>query len=138
MTTNFGDNKEREDKLKVYTINGSMELNKSIILDPCKICPTKQNFCLHKFADNYDILIGRDYLKDSKAKTNYEEETVMLGDTYLYIKYGENDIGKDKTAVKWLSPPSFEKMIEEDRPPQNALIRPHQRSTHLILPSIMN
>jgi len=95
MTTNFGDNKEQEDKLKVYTINESMELNKIIILDPCKICPTKQNFCLHKFVDNYDIFIGRDYLKDSKAKTNYEEETVMLGDTYLYIKYGENDIGKD-------------------------------------------
>jgi len=24
----------------------------------------------------------------------------MLGDTLLYIKYGENDIRKDKTAVK--------------------------------------
>jgi len=35
-----------------------------------------------------------------EAKINYEEETVMLGDTLLYIKYGEKDIGKDKTAVK--------------------------------------
>jgi len=39
----------------------------------------------------------------------------MLGDTLLYIKCSENDIGKDKTAVKCLSPPSFEKNIEEDK-----------------------
>jgi len=96
----------------VYAI---MELNKSIILDPCKICPTKQKFYLHKFSDNYDILIGTDYLKDNKAKINCEEKKVMLGDTLLYIKYCENDIGKDKSAVKCLSPPSFEKKIEEDK-----------------------
>jgi len=77
-----------------------MELNKSKKLDP---------FYLHTFSNNYDILIGRYYLKESKEKINYEEEIVMLGDTLIYIKYGENDIGKDKSAVKCLSPPSFEK-----------------------------
>jgi len=35
MTNNFGENKEQEEKSKVYTINGSMELNKIITLDPC-------------------------------------------------------------------------------------------------------
>jgi len=101
-----------------------MELNKSITLDPCKICPTKQKLYLHKFSDNYDILIGRDYLKDSKAKINYEVETVMLRDTLLYIKYGENDIGKDKTAAKCLSPPSSEKKIEEDKTASECLNPP--------------
>jgi len=57
----------------------------------------------------------RDYLRDSKAKIDYEKETVMLGNTLLYVKYGENDIVKDKTAVKCLSPPSVEKKIEEDK-----------------------
>jgi len=33
-------------------------------------------------------------LKEGKAKINYEDETVMLGDSLLYIKYGENDIGR--------------------------------------------
>jgi len=32
MTKHFGENKEQEEKLKVYTINGSKELNKSITL----------------------------------------------------------------------------------------------------------
>jgi len=36
MTQNFGNNKEQIEKLKVFTINGSMELNKSITLDPSK------------------------------------------------------------------------------------------------------
>jgi len=62
-----------------------MELKKSITLDPSKICPNKQKFYLHK---------------NSKAKIDYEKETVLLGDTLLYVKYGENDIVKDKTAVK--------------------------------------
>jgi len=39
----------------------------------------------------------------------------MLGDTLLYVKYGKNDIVKDKIAVKCLSPPSVEKKIEEDK-----------------------
>jgi len=108
MTENFGNNKEQEEKLKVFTINGSMELKKSISLDPCKICLTNQKSYLHKFSDNNDILIGRDYLKDSKAKIHNEKETVMLGDTQLYIKYGENNIVKDTTAVKCLSPPSVD------------------------------
>jgi len=54
-------------------------------------------------------------LKENKAKINYEDETVTLGDTLLYIKYGESNIWKDKTAVKCLIPPSFEKKIEEDK-----------------------
>jgi len=49
-----------------------MELTKSITLDPSKICPTKPKFYLHKFSNNYDILIGRDYLRDSKAKIDYD------------------------------------------------------------------
>jgi len=68
MTENFGNNKEQIKKLKVFTINGSMEINKSITLDPSKICPSKQKLYLHKFSNRYDILIGRDYLRDSKAK----------------------------------------------------------------------
>jgi len=115
MTENFGNNEEQIEKLKVFTINGSMELKKSITLDPSKICPTKQKFYLYKFSNNYDILIGRDYLKGSKAKIDYEKETVMLGDTLLYVKYGKNDIVMDKTAVKCLGPPSVEKKIEEDK-----------------------
>jgi len=110
MTENFGDNKEQIEKLKVFTINGSMEINKSITLDPSKICPSKQKFYLHKFSNSYDILIGRDYLRDSKAKIDYEKETVTLGNTLLYIRYGENDIVKDKieedkTASECLNPP---------------------------------
>jgi len=110
MTENFGNNKEQIEKLKIFTINGSMEINKSITLDPSKICPSKQKFYLHKFSNSYDILIGRDYLRDSKAKIDYEKETVMLGDTLLYVKYGENGIVKvkieeDKTALECLIPP---------------------------------
>jgi len=110
MTENFENNKEHIEKLKVFAINSSMEIEKSITLDPSKICPTKQKFYLHKFSNNYDILIGRDYLRDSKAKINYEKETVMLGDTLLYVKYGENDVVKDKieedkTALECLNPP---------------------------------
>jgi len=48
----------------------------------------------------------------------------MLGDTLLYIKYGENDIGKDKTAVKCLSPPLFEKKIIEDKTASECLNPP--------------
>jgi len=121
---NFGNNKEQEEKLKVCTINGSMVLKRSITLDPCKICQTNQKFYLHKFSDNYDVLKGRDYLKDSKAKIDYEKETVMLGDTLLYIKYGENVLVKDKTAVKYLSPPSVEKKIEEDKTTAECLYPP--------------
>jgi len=95
MTENFGNNKEQIEKLKVFTINGSMELKSR-----SKICPTKQKLYLHKFSDNYDILIGRDYLKDSKSKIDYEKELVMQGDTLIYVKYGENDIVKDQTAAK--------------------------------------
>jgi len=124
MTENFGNNKEQEEKLKVFTINGSMELKKRITLYPCKICPTNQKFYLHTFSNNYDILIGRDYLKDSKTKIDYEKETVMLGDTLLYIKFGENDIVKGKTAVKCLSPPSVEKKIEEDKTASECLNPP--------------
>jgi len=40
----------------------------------------------------------------------------MLGNTLLYVKYGENDIVKDKTAVKCLSPPSVEKRLKRIRP----------------------
>jgi len=72
MTENFWSNKEQIEKLKLFTINGSMELTKSITLDPSKICPTKPKFYLHKFSNNYDILIGRDYLRDSKAKIDYD------------------------------------------------------------------
>jgi len=60
MTENFGSNTEQIEKLKVFTINGSMEQKKSITLDPPKICPTKQKFYLHKFFNIYDILIGRE------------------------------------------------------------------------------
>jgi len=48
----------------------------------------------------------------------------MLGDTLFYIKYGESDIGKDKTALKCLSSPSFEKMIEEDKTASECLNPP--------------
>jgi len=110
MTENFRYNKEQLEKLKVFTINGSMEINKSITLDPSKNCPTKQKFNLHKFSNSYDILIGRDYLRVSKAKIDYEKEIVMLGNTLLYVKYGENNIVKDKieedkTALECLNPP---------------------------------
>jgi len=33
----------------------------------------------------------------------------------IYVKYGENDIVKDKTAVKCRSPPSVKKKIERDK-----------------------
>jgi len=61
-----------------------MVLKRSITLNPCKIFQTNQKFYLHKFSDNNDVLKGRDYLKDSKAKK-----------ALLYIKYGENHLVKD-------------------------------------------
>jgi len=86
-------------------------------------------------SDNYDILIGRDYLKDSNSKIDYEKETVMLGDTLLYIKYGENDIVKDKTAVKCLSPPSVDKRIEEDKTASECLNPPLSKDLFYPLPN---
>jgi len=43
------------------SINGSMDLNTSITLNSCKIYAVKQKLYLHKFPENYDILMGRDY-----------------------------------------------------------------------------
>jgi len=93
-----------------------MVLKRSITLNPCKIFQTNQKFYLHKFSDNNDVLKGRDYLKDSKAKK-----------ALLYIT----------TAVKYFSPPSVEKRLKRIRM-QNAFVRPYQRTNQLILLSIMN
>jgi len=85
----------------VYTIKGTIKLNKSIMMKPTSVCPTVQKFYVHKFSDNYDFLIGRKYLEDTKAKINYDNETVTLGSKTFKFLYGEK---KGETASKCLDP----------------------------------
>ena len=39
---------------------------------PSKLCPSKQIFYIHDFSDQYDMLLGREYLEANEAKVDYK------------------------------------------------------------------
>jgi len=62
----------------IHTSNGPLIVNKSIIIPSKILFPTTNEFLLHPFSENYDLLLGRKLLAEAKATISYRDQEVTL------------------------------------------------------------
>ena len=73
-------------RCEVLTSNGPITLNDLIMLPRNSIFKKTEPFYVHRFSNNYDMLIGRKLLKNAQSVINYKNDTVTLFDqTYKLI-----------------------------------------------------
>lgn len=96
--------------INVQTINGTTKLSESILFGPSRLCPTKQKFYIHNFSENYDMLLGREYLKASKSQIDYENGTVTFGE-YKFTFQNKEENSEEAYTEDCANPP-----LTEDRP----------------------
>jgi len=63
---------------QIHTSNGPLSVTEAVTLPPNNFFPASQQFLLHAFSNDYDMLIGRKMLTHAKAEINYKNHTVTL------------------------------------------------------------
>lgn len=78
LTRNIFDLPEKQTNHLIHTSNGSFTINKSTTLPPTDVFPVTQDFLIHDFSNDYDMLIGRKLLSAAKAVIDFETQTVKM------------------------------------------------------------